>query len=96
MNVTVDYLGYIKGVLGVKQPEVVPLKDNAQVRDLLVILAEKYGAPFKKAIYEPNSADLKPTYIMSINGLLLNQLKELDTELKEGDHIVLMPVVTGG
>jgi len=96
LNVKVDYLGYIKGVLGVKQPEVVPLKDNAKVRDLLVILAEKYGAPFKKAIYEPNGADLKPTYIMSINGLLLNQLKELDTELKEGDHIILMPVVTGG
>lgn len=91
-----DYLGYIKGVLGLKQPEVITLKDNAQVRDLLETLAEKHGAPFKKAIYEPNSSDLKPTYIMSVNGLLLNQLKELDTKLKEGDHVILMPIVTGG
>ncbi|MCX8150521.1 MAG: MoaD family protein [Candidatus Bathyarchaeota archaeon] len=96
MKVTVDYLGYIKGVLGVKQPEVVVLKDNAQVRDLLAALAEKHGAPFKKAVYEPNSSDLKPTYIMSINGLLLNQLKELDTNLKDGDQVVLLPIVTGG
>ncbi|MGF3522839.1 MAG: MoaD/ThiS family protein [Candidatus Bathyarchaeia archaeon] len=96
MKVTVDYLGYIKGVLGVKQPEVITLRDNAQVRDLLEALAEKHGAPFKKAIYEPNSLDLKPTYIMSINGLLLNQLKELDTKLNEGDHVILMPIVTGG
>lgn len=91
-----DYLGYIKGVLGIKQPEVITLGDNANVRDLLEALAEKHGVPFKKAVYEPNSPDLKPTYIMSINGLLLNQLKELDTKLKEGDHVILMPIVTGG
>lgn len=96
MKVTVDYLGYIKGVLGVKQPENIELKDPSLVRDLLVVLAEKHGVPFKKAIYEPDSADLKSTYIMAVNGLLLNQLNELDTKLKEGDHIILMPIVSGG
>lgn len=96
MKVTVDYLGYIKGVLGVTQPETITLKDPSLVRDLLAVLAERHGAPFKKAIYEPKSADLKATYIMSVNGLLLNQLNELDTKLKEGDHVVLMPIVSGG
>jgi molybdopterin synthase sulfur carrier subunit len=66
------------------------------IRDLLLLLAEKHGEPFQKAVYEPKSVDLKPHYILSVNGLLLNQLNGIETKLKDGDHIVFMPVVTGG
>lgn len=96
MQVTVDYLGYIKGLLGVEQAEQIELKDSSLVRDLLVLLAEKHGEPFRKAIYEPNGADLKPSFILTVNGLLLNQLNGLDTALKEGNRVVLMPIVSGG
>ena len=93
---TVDYLGSIKQTLGLKQAEQVELKDEAAVCDLLTRLAEKHGEPFKKAVYEPESLDLKPHHILSVNGLLLNQLKGLETKLKDGDRVILMPVVTGG
>ena len=96
MKVTVDYLGYIKGLLGVEQAEKIELKDNSLVRDLLVALAEKHGDSFKKAIYEPNCVDLKSNFILTVNGLLLNQLNGIDTKLKESDHVVLMPIVSGG
>jgi MoaD family protein len=96
LKVTVEYLGYIKQTLSVEQGEHIQLKDNALVRDLLLVLAEKHGDPFQKAIYEPKGADLKPHYILSVNGLLLNQLNGLETKLKDGDHTVFMPVVTGG
>jgi molybdopterin converting factor small subunit len=39
---------------------------------------------------------LKPHYIASVNGLLLNQLNGIETKLKDGDRVVFMPVVTGG
>jgi len=96
LKVTVEYLGYIKQTLGVEQGERVELKDDALVRDLLTFLAEKHGDPFKKAVYEPNGLDLKPHHILSVNGLLLNQLNGIETKLKDGDRVVLMPVVTGG
>lgn len=96
MRITVDYLGHIKQSLGVAQTETVSLKDESLVCDLLTVLAEKYGEPFRKAVYEPKGLDLKPYYILSVNGLLLNQLKGLETRLKDGDRVVLMPVVTGG
>ena len=96
MKVTVEYLGYIKQTLGVEQGERIELKDDALVRDLLTLLAEKHGEPFKKAVYEPNGPDLKPHHILSVNGLLLNQLNGIETKLKDGDRVVLMPVVTGG
>ena len=96
MKVTVDYLGSIKQTLGLKQAEQIVLKNDASVRDLLFLLAEKYGEPFQKAVYEPKGLDLKPHHILSINGLLLNQLNGIKTKLNDGDRIILMPVVSGG
>lgn len=96
MKVTVDYLGHIKALIGAEKAGNIEIKDGASVNDLLLLLAEKYGEPFKKAIYEPNSSDLKPNFILTVNGLLLNQLRGTDTRLKEGDRIVLMPIVSGG
>ena len=96
MKVTVDYLGNIKRTLGVEQTENIELKDEALVLDLLFLLAEKHGEPFKKAVYEPKETDLKPYHILSVNGLLLNQLNGIETKLKNGDRVVFMPVVTGG
>ena len=96
MKVTVDYLGSIRQTLGLKQAEQVELEHDASVRDLLSALAEKHGEPFKKTVYEPDDTDLKPYYILSINGLLTNQLNDMETKLKDGDRLILMPVVTGG
>jgi molybdopterin converting factor small subunit len=96
LKVTVDYLGSIKQTLALKQAEQVKLKDDASLIDLLSMLADKHGEPFKKSVYEPKDPDLKPHYILSVNGVLLNQLSGLETALKDGDRLIFMPVVTGG
>jgi len=96
LKVMVEYLGYIKQTLGVEQKEQTILKNDALVRDLLIALAEKYGEPFRKTVYDPKDTDLKPHYILSVNGLLLNQLNGIETKLNDGDRVVFMPVVTGG
>ena len=96
MKVAVEYLGYIKQTLNIQQSEPIELQNKATVRDLLVLLAEKHGEPFKKAVYDPKDADMKPHHILAVNGLILNQLDNLDTKLKDGDRAAVMPVVTGG
>lgn len=92
----VDYLGHIKNLLRVGQSEEVSLKGGALVSDLLLFLVEKHGTVFKDAIYEPNGLDLKANFILSVNGLLLNQLNGVKTRLKDGDRVALMPIVSGG
>jgi MoaD family protein len=96
VKVTVEYLGYIKQTLNVEQAEPIMLHDKATVRDLLISLAEKHGEPFKKAVYDPKDADMKPHHILAINGIILNQQDNLKAALKDGDRIAVMPVVTGG
>ena len=96
LNVIVEYLGYIKKKLEIKSSEVVSLKEKATVYELLIFLANKYGETFKKSVYDPQDEELKPYHMISVNGLLLNQLNGMKTELKDGDRIILMPVVSGG
>jgi MoaD family protein len=96
VKVRVEYLGHIRNTIGSAREEEVEINDKATVAELLDVLSEKYGAPFKKALYEPKSKDVKSNYIVTVNGYLLNQLNGVETELKNGDHVTLLPIVSGG
>src|SRR4030066_210802 len=88
--------GVIKQTLNLDQAEPITLQDEATVRDLLALLAEKHGENFKKAVYDPKDVDMKPHHILAVNGLILNQLDNLNTKLKDGDRVAVMTVVPGG
>ena len=96
MKVTVEYLGHIKNIIGSGQEEEVEMEDDASIADLLRMLSGKYGEPFRKAVYEPHGKDVKSNYIITVNGYLLNQLNGVQTKLKNGDHITILPIVSGG
>ena len=96
MRVSVEYLGHIKNILGSRREEQVEIKPNSSIGDLLVVLSEKHGDSFKKAVYEAGGKDMKSNFIATVNGYLLNQLNGVETKLKDGDHVVLMPIVSGG
>ncbi len=96
LNVSIEYLGYIKKKLGVERSEIICLNKKASVYDLLILLSKKYGDPFRKAVYNPKDLELKPYHMISVNGLLLNQLNGLKTELNDNDQVILMPIVSGG
>jgi len=96
LKVKVEYLGHVKNVIGSERQEEVEIGDELSIADLLTVLSEKYGEPFKKAVYEKSGTDVKSNYIITINGYLLNQLNGLETKLKDGDHITLLPIVSGG
>ncbi|MEM2118813.1 MAG: MoaD/ThiS family protein [Candidatus Bathyarchaeia archaeon] len=96
MKVKVEYLGHIKNFTGNKREEELETKEGATVAKLLEQLTEKYGEPFEKAVYEPKGKDVKANYIVTVNGYLLNQLDGLGTKLKKGDHVTILPIVSGG
>lgn len=96
MKVKVEYIGHIRNITGSIREEEIEIMTKASITDLLMVLSEKYGEPFKKAIYESKGVDVKSNYIITVNGYLLNQLKGLETKLKDGDHVTLLPIVSGG
>ena len=83
MKVRVEYLGHIKNITDNKREEEIETSEDVTITDLLTQLSRKYGEPFRKAIYEPKGSDVKPNYIITVNGYLLNQLKGLETRLRK-------------
>jgi MoaD family protein len=96
LKVKVEYVGHIRNLIGNKSGEEIDIEDNSSVSNLFLLLSHKYGEPFKKAVYESGGLDVKSNFMATVNGFLLNQLKGVDTKLRNGDRITLMPVVSGG
>ncbi len=96
MKVTIEYIGHVKNLVENRSTEQVEIPDESTVAELLTGLSERYGEPFRKAVYEKGSADVKANFMVTVNGYLLNQLQGTSTRLKSGDTIILMSVVSGG
>jgi MoaD family protein len=96
LRVKVEYIGHVREIIRSGREEELEVSEGASLEDLLLMLSEKYGEPFKKAVYEPGGTDLKPNFIVTVNGYLLNQLNGVETKLKHGDHVILTSIVSGG
>ncbi|MFQ6086715.1 MAG: MoaD/ThiS family protein [Candidatus Bathyarchaeia archaeon] len=95
MKVKVQYLGFIKNLINKSEDEF-ELEDGASLSQLLNKIAGIYGKPFQKEVYEPGLKDVKMGFVVTVNGVLIGQLKEVDTQLNNGDNVILMSLMTGG
>ncbi|HIE19256.1 TPA: MoaD/ThiS family protein [Candidatus Bathyarchaeota archaeon] len=70
------------------------LEPNAKMRDLLAKLREKTLSLEEEALnrYERD----EPELTILLNGRNIHVLKKLETPLKDGDTVVLLPPVIGG
>jgi molybdopterin converting factor small subunit len=79
-----------------KRTEELELREGTRLKELLSKLSERYGADFKKQVYEPGQKDVKYGFVVTVNGVLMDQLNGVETQLKSGDHIILMSLMSGG
>lgn len=95
MKVRVQYLGFIKNMLKKSEDEF-ELSEGASLSDLLNKLAGIHGEAFRKEVYEPGLKDVKTGFVVTVNGVLMGQLRGVDTRLSEGDNVILMTLMSGG
>jgi len=95
VKVTVEYLGFIRNMLS-KRTDELELREGTRLRELLSKLSERYGEDFKRQVYEPGQKDVKYGFVVTVNGVLMDQLRGVETQLKSGDHIILMSLMSGG
>ena len=95
MKIKIHYLGLVKTYTNKSQDEI-ELKDGASLSELLNKLAAEFGKQFNQDIYEPDAKDVKPMFTIMVNGIVMGQLNGVDTKLKDGDNVILMPLMTGG
>ena len=89
MKIEVLFFAQLRELTGTRQTEVT-LADGNRLADLIARLSEEYGDVFRREV-----SDIAGLRIM-VNGLENEVLDGMETRLKEGDTVVLLPPVAGG
>jgi molybdopterin converting factor small subunit len=95
LKVKIRYLGYIGNLLR-KRDDEFEFSEDASLSELLNKLAGIYGEAFRREVFEPGLTDVKTGFVVTVNGVLMGQLRGVDTKLSEGDNVILMSLVSGG
>jgi MoaD family protein len=91
LKVLVKYLANIYSITK-KKDEDLEIENGSSLGNLVDALTAKYGPAMREEILGPEDAIRHNIFIL-VNG---NGTKNLGFELKDGDVVVISPVVTGG
>lgn len=93
MKVQVKFLATIREIAREPSTELF-CEPHDTARTLMRQLVKKYGHKFE--LVTSQGTDLKPGIKIIINGRDIDYLKGLETQLKDGDVIVIIPPIAGG
>ncbi len=74
---------------------VLPIEKNSTVNSALEKLITKFGKEFESRIYN-SSEGINSYIIVALNGKDIGIYNGLKTEIKNGDELLLLPIVAGG
>jgi MoaD family protein len=93
VKVNVKYLANIKRITG-KYQEAIDV-NPPQIGELLRELVNRYGEKFRREVMT-NDWDILPHIQILVNGKDIRWLNRLNTEVQNGDSVVILPPVAGG
>jgi molybdopterin synthase sulfur carrier subunit len=81
-----------------KREETLTFTEGEKVTVDLVLktLAQKYGKPFMEYVYNGKTEQPKNFLQFLVNGTSTSTLNGLETELRDGDVLAILPPVGGG
>jgi len=92
--IAVESLGAIKALIGSREIQV-EMPDGARLADLLERLSQQYGPEFNRQVNAGGDWPELRARIF-INGRDHFTLQHLDTVLRDGDRVMLLPPMAGG
>jgi MoaD family protein len=94
MTITVKFIGAFRSASGVDKITV-PIKENEALKHIISGIAEEIPE-LKRVLVDPQLRGPRPNALILVNGKEISVLRGLETTLKDGDEIVLVPVLHGG
>ena len=97
MRISIRFFTNLREITN-KREEILSFPDGEKVTVNRVIqtLAKKYGKAFVDYVYDSKTGEVKGFLQFLINGTSTSTLNGLDTELKDGDVLAILPPVGGG
>ena len=95
MKVTLHTILGLKKVVGQSLLEI-DLPQGTTVKDFLNYMRERWGDKLSAHLLDPNSGAVLPYVRIMVNGQTIDYLQGVETPLKEGDEVLILPPVSGG
>ena len=95
INVQVRFLGIFQRLSGKKRFQL-SLDEPATVKNAVIKLTEMFPDDFKHTLVSSQVGDLRPNALILVGGKEISALQGLETEVKDAEEIVLVPMVHGG
>lgn len=93
--VNVRFLGIFQRLSGEKNYEL-QLQEPATVKDVVIKLSETFSDEFKGILIDTQLGDPRPNTLILVDGKEISALHGLETEIKDAQEIVFVPMVHGG
>jgi molybdopterin synthase sulfur carrier subunit len=94
MKIEVKFFTSLREITG-KKIDKIQIKNNTNIKELLRLLSEKHGEKFREYIYNEYE-EIQGFLSFLVNGKNINNMQGLDTKLKEGNIVAILPPVGGG
>jgi molybdopterin synthase sulfur carrier subunit len=97
MEVGVRFFTNLREIVN-KREETLTLNDckRVTVDFVLKTLSQKYGQPFIEYVFDNKTGQPKNFLQFLVNGISTSTQNGMETELKEGDVLAILPPVGGG
>ena len=95
MKITLHTILEIRQALGQRLIEV-DLPQESTVEDLFAYIKKRWGENLSSRVFDPDTGDVLEHLRIMVNGQTIRFLKGMSTQLKEGDEVLIMPLVSGG
>lgn len=95
MRLKIRYAGPVASTLK-RREEIVDMDAGSTLRDLLEKLVDSHGKWLKDEVLDDDTKQIRDGALVVVNGISVARLEGLNTQLKEGDNVALLPWFPGG
>jgi molybdopterin synthase sulfur carrier subunit len=95
MKITLHTILGLKQVIGQRLTEI-DLPHGSTMEDFLAYLKDRWGDKLSARLFDPASGAVLPHVRIMVNGQTIQFLEGMETPLKEGDEVLILPPVSGG
>ena len=97
MQISVRFFTSLREIVNKKEETLeFPDGEKVTVGKVLEILAQRHGKDFAEYVYDAKTREVRGFLQFLLNGKSASTMRGLQTELKDGDVLAILPPVGGG
>jgi molybdopterin synthase sulfur carrier subunit len=95
ISITIRTIIGLKKILG-KEVIEFPIPEGTTVKALVALMVDKWGARLASYFSDAEDDGPLPKIRIAVNGRDIGFLNGMETELQDGDEVLMLPLVGGG